>query len=114
MRYRWDTGFWAWLLMRISGGLIVIFLLMHLFVLSRLGVGKEAFEAFIKLADNPFNKLMELGLVGCLIYHGLNGIRVCIMDMGYGLYAQKKLFWIMMVIGIVLFIAAAVPILSHL
>jgi succinate dehydrogenase / fumarate reductase, cytochrome b subunit len=116
MRYRWDTGFVAWLLMRISGVFIVVFLLMHLFVLSRLGMGKEAFESFffVRLAEQPLNKLLELGLIGCLLFHGLNGIRICIIDFGWGVQVQKRLFWTMMAIGIVVFIVAAVPILSHL
>jgi len=116
MRYRWDTGFVAWLLMRISGVLIVVFLLTHLFVLSHLGMGKEAFESFffVRLAEQPINKLLELGLIGCLLFHGLNGVRICAIDFGWGVYAQKRLFWAMMAIGIVVFVVAAVPILSHL
>jgi succinate dehydrogenase / fumarate reductase cytochrome b subunit len=116
MRYRWDIGFVAWLLMRISGALIVVFLLVHLFVLSHLGLGKEAFESFlfVRLAEQPLNKLLELGLIGCLLFHGLNGIRICVIDFGKGVYVQKRLFWAMMTVGAVLFVAAAVPILSHL
>lgn len=114
MRYRWDTGFVAWLLMRITGVLILLFLIMHLVVLSRLGVSKEAFEAWVRLTDNPVMKLLELGLVGCVLYHGLNGIRICILDLGWGLYVQKRLFWAMMAVGVAIFAVAAVPILAHL
>jgi succinate dehydrogenase / fumarate reductase cytochrome b subunit len=113
MRYRWDTGFWAWLLMRVSGVLIVLYLILHLFVLSRLGVGKEAFEALVGLMDNPVTKLLELGLVGCILYHGLNGIRICILDLGWGLFEQKRLFWATMAVGAVIFAVAAVPVLMH-
>jgi len=116
MRYRWDIGFVAWLLMRISGVLIVIFLLMHLFVLSRLGLGKEAFESFffVRLAEHPINKLLELGLIGCVLYHGLNGIRICAMDLGWGIHSQKRLYWAAVAVAAVIFVAAAIPILSHL
>lgn len=116
MRYRWDPGFVAWLLMRITGGLIVLFLIVHLFVLSHLGLGKEAFEGFffVRLADKPLNKLLELGLVGCLIFHGLNGIRVCLVDFTRAVFFQRRLFWAVVGFGAVIFVAAAVPILSHL
>jgi succinate dehydrogenase / fumarate reductase cytochrome b subunit len=113
-RYTWDVGFWAWLLMRISGCLIVLFLLMHLGVLSLLGKGKESFEAFIAITDHPIMKLMELGVVGCLLFHGLNGIRVILFDLGIGLHVQKKLFWGVVVVGMVLFVLAAVPIVTKL
>lgn len=114
MRYRWDIGFWAWLLMRITGVLIVLFLMVHLLVLSRLGLGREAFESFVRLTDHPVMKLLELGLTGAVIYHALNGIRVCIMDFGWGLYAQKRLFWTAVAVGFVLFVAATIPIMSSL
>lgn len=116
MRYRWDVGFVAWLLMRISGVLIVLFLLMHLFVLSHLGLGKEAFEGFffVRLADKPLNKLLELGLVGCLLYHGLNGIRVCLVDFAGGVFVQKRLFWTVVGLGAAMFVVAAIPIVSKL
>jgi succinate dehydrogenase / fumarate reductase cytochrome b subunit len=100
--------------MRISGVLIVLFLLMHLGVLSLLGLGKESFDAFIRFSGNPIQKLLELGMVGCLIFHGLNGIRVIIVDLGWGLYVQKRLFWATAALGFVIFVLAAIPILSHL
>jgi succinate dehydrogenase / fumarate reductase cytochrome b subunit len=114
MRYRWDTGFVAWVLMRVSGVLIVLFLIMHLVVLSRLGSGKEAFEAFVRLTNNPIMKLSELGLIGCVFYHGLNGIRICILDLGWGLYEQKRIFWAVVAIGALIFAVATVPFLAHL
>lgn len=116
MRYRWDIGFVAWLLMRITGVLIMLFLLIHLFVLSHLGLGKEAFEGFffVRLADKPLNKLLELGLIGCLLFHGLNGVRICLIDFMGGVFVQKRLFWTMVAIGAAIFVVAAVPIMSHL
>src|SRR4030042_4358389 len=88
MRYRWDIGFLAWLLMRISGALLIFVFLMHLFVLSHLGLGKEAFESFffVRLAEQPINKLLELGLIGCLLFHRANGHPIRIIDLGWGGY----------------------------
>ncbi len=114
MRYRWKTGFWAWLLMRVSGGLIVVYLFMHLWVLSGLSLGKESFDGAMEILQNPILKLFELGLFGCVLYHALNGIRVCIMDLGYLVEKQRGLFWGVVVVGLVIFVVGSVPVLMHL
>jgi succinate dehydrogenase/fumarate reductase cytochrome b subunit len=44
-------------------------------------------------------------LLAFLIYHTLNGIRELIIDFGSGALYHKKLFWVMMVIGLVFFVA---------
>jgi succinate dehydrogenase/fumarate reductase cytochrome b subunit len=44
-------------------------------------------------------------LLAFLIYHTLNGIRELFIDFGSGALYHKKLFWVMMVIGLVFFVA---------
>jgi succinate dehydrogenase/fumarate reductase cytochrome b subunit len=44
-------------------------------------------------------------LLAFLIYHTLNGIRELVIDFGSGALYHKKLFWVMMVIGLVCFVA---------
>jgi succinate dehydrogenase/fumarate reductase cytochrome b subunit len=44
-------------------------------------------------------------LLAFLIYHALNGVRELIVDFGNGALYHKKLFWVMMVIGVVVYVA---------
>jgi succinate dehydrogenase/fumarate reductase cytochrome b subunit len=47
-------------------------------------------------------------LLAFLIYHTLNGVRELIVDFGQGALYHKKLFWVMMAIGLALFIAGLI------
>ena len=57
MRYQPQTGFMAWLLMRITGVGIVIFLPIHVWGLQTMLSGPEAFNRYIQLYSQPvFNR----------------------------------------------------------
>ena len=71
MRYRWQLGFWAFLLMRISGVALALYLAMHLYVLHNLLKGPETFDAVMKTVQNPVFKFFELVLLGGVLYHSI-------------------------------------------
>jgi len=47
-------------------------------------------------------------LLACLIYHALNGVRELIIDFGSGALYHKKLFWAVMIIGLVIYVTTLV------
>jgi len=109
MFYRWHVGTWAWVLHRISGVVIALYLLLHICVISYLQKGPESFNRVMGLLGLPLFKLLEIGLLGVVIYHVLNGIRLVILDLGWGTAHQKKMFWAVVVVGIVIFVLGAIP-----
>jgi succinate dehydrogenase / fumarate reductase cytochrome b subunit len=44
------------------------------------GWGPSAYNKVVAVYHNPFIRLLELALVGFVIYHALNGIRIMIFD----------------------------------
>jgi succinate dehydrogenase / fumarate reductase cytochrome b subunit len=112
MRYRWQLGFWAFLLMRISGVAITVYLILHIYVLSHLLEGPAAFDELMKTVQSPLFKLFEVALLGGVLYHVLNGVRILWIDFVSGLSNQKAWFWAMMAAGVVVFIFGAIPILK--
>lgn len=114
MRYRWFTGGWSWLLMRVTGLLFILYLGLHIYVLHFLAKEGAAFDRLMRTMNQPIFKLLEIGLLGVVIYHSLNGIRILIIDFGRGAWYHKGLFWVLIAVGIVIFLAGAIPILSHL
>ncbi len=76
MRYRWQLGFWAFLLMRISGVALIFYLMLHIYVLHHLLEGPAAFDELMKTVQSPLFKFFEVALLGAVLYHGLNGVRV--------------------------------------
>lgn len=80
--YRWHAGFFAWLLHRLAGAALAGYLILHLYVLSRLAEGPEAFDGVMNMFDHPIIRLLEIGLLGVVAYHTINGLRIVLMDYG--------------------------------
>ncbi len=112
MRYRWQVGFWAFLLMRISAVAITLYLILHIAVLSYLLKGPTAFDGLMKTVQTPLFKFFELALLGGVLFHALNGVRILWIDLASAAHYQKALFWAMISLGVVVFIWGAIPILK--
>ncbi len=103
MLYRWRTGANAWLIHRISGVAVGVYLLLH--VLDRFGA-KYDVKGLAGLGNCLTSKAVVVILLALLIYHSLNGVRGLIVDFGSGALYYKKVFWVMMLIGVVVYVAA--------
>jgi len=113
-RYRWFTGSFAWILHRLSGLALAVYLLMHLYSVSKLAAGPEKFDALMKVYASPLFKIGEVLIWAAFVYHALNGLRVVWMDLGKGSLFHKKLFAGVMVLAVVLFAAGAWGMLRHM
>lgn len=107
-------GVWAFWLHRLSGLLIIFYLLTHILVISSITGGQANFDAAMKFLKSPIFVLLEMGLIGCITLHGLNGIRIVLFDLGYGIKQQKTIFIIMMIIAAVLTGIAFIVALPHI
>jgi len=92
---------WAWLLFRISGVLLAIYLFAHIIVIST-GHFNE-FNRLMKAFDNPVAVVADLALVVAVLYHALNGVRIILMDFGIGIQRHKIMFWSAMAVVVVCF-----------
>ncbi|MBW1709067.1 MAG: succinate dehydrogenase, cytochrome b556 subunit [Deltaproteobacteria bacterium] len=86
--YRWHPGFVVWVLHRLSGLGLAGYLILHIWVLSHLMRGEAEFKRVMDTFESPLIRLMEIGLLGLVLFHGLNGIRIVLMD--YGPMANKE------------------------
>jgi succinate dehydrogenase / fumarate reductase cytochrome b subunit len=93
------VGSWAFALNRLTGLGLVLYLFLHLVILSLLLRGEAGWDAFIRLARSPLFLTLDVVLIFGIVFHGLNGIRVGMIGMGYGVRAQRALFWILMAFG---------------
>ncbi len=96
------TGTWAFALNRLTGLGLMLYLMLHLGMLTLLLLGEEQWDAFIELARHPLILALDVVLIFGILYHGLNGIRVTLVGMGIAVRWQKKLFWILMAVGALL------------
>lgn len=94
MRYRLKPGFAAWLLMRATGVALSLYLAVHIWVLSHLSRGPEAFDALRQRLEGPLVNGLEVMLAAALILHGANGLRIIVVDFTEGSTYHKPLFWL--------------------
>jgi len=100
-RFR-QMGTWAFILNRVTGLGLALYLLLHLFMLSKLVQGETAYNDFIALAKTPVIKVGEMFVIAAGIIHGLNGIRIGLTSFGIGTRYQKQMFIGLMVVSLIL------------
>jgi succinate dehydrogenase / fumarate reductase cytochrome b subunit len=108
-----QPGTWAFILNRVTGLGLTLYLFLHLIVLGLLAQGPDAFNTFIKLASSPIFLFGELLVVAAGIIHGLNGIRIGLTTFGVGVSKQKQMFYVFFAIAIVLSLFFAVVMFRH-
>ena len=112
--YRGKIGMWSWVLHRITGVAIFFFLLVHTLDTALVRVSPEAYNAVINTNKTPIIGLAELGLVAAILFHGLNGIRVILIDFWRkGAKYQNVMFWIVIAIALAIFAVFTPRHLSH-
>lgn len=79
-RNRADIGYLAFVLHRVSGLAITLFLPLHFLLLGTALGGESALQAGLGWTDHPFFKIAETGLVLGLALHLGLGIRLLIIE----------------------------------
>jgi len=114
MAYRWHAGYIAWLLNRITGLAVTLYLGVHIWVMHHLMKGQEGFNEVMNVIQSPLTLIFEVLLIGAVLYHGINGARIMIVEFFGGSKHQKGLFYGVLVVAGILFLWTAVSALSHI
>ncbi|MHA2363163.1 MAG: hypothetical protein ACXAC7_04345 [Candidatus Hodarchaeales archaeon] len=119
-------GFKAWILQRLTGILLVVYLGFHFAIVGTLTLDStgEIYNDLTRTLNEPLlhisgdflgaslekatslGFMVDVGIIALLVYHGLNGLRVILFDLGIGIRRQKTLFWIFFIVGIVMWALA--------
>jgi succinate dehydrogenase / fumarate reductase cytochrome b subunit len=111
--YRIHLGTVAWILHRLSGLALIFYLLLHIWVISHLIGGRASFDEIMESFGTPLFKFLEIGLIGVILYHLFNGLRVTLVDMGVLVEKQKLLFGIVVVVWLVTWAAFTVVMINR-
>ena len=90
--YKGHEGQWSWMIHRITGVGIILFLFAHVLDTVLVGWGPEAYNRVIAAYENPLVRLLELGLVGAVLFHALNGVKILLIDFFPRLV--KHIYWL--------------------
>lgn len=105
MLRRHSVGIKVWLLHRITGVGLLLYLLAHIATMSTaMFLGEEAFKrTFEILFKTPIFIFFDVLVLAALLIHALNGLRLVLMEMGYFVVKQKQ-----KVVLIITFVAALI------
>jgi len=113
--YRGDPGMWSWVLHRITGATVFFFLFVHVLDTALVRVSPQAYNEVVDTYKTPIIGLMEVGLVACVLYHGLNGLRVILVDFWWqGPRYQRQMLWGVAAIWLIVMVPATVVIGMHM
>lgn len=108
-----NVGTWSWLLHRITGVILVIYLFMHLFALSSSIGGETTFNTWLSYLQTPLTHVLEIGLAAVVAFHLLNGLRITIADFFFLTKPHKTIFWIAMIIFLIFMVITMVVFLGR-
>lgn len=112
--YRGYEGMWTWVAHRITGVAVFFFLLVHVLDTALVRVSPSAYDMVIASYKTPIVNLMEVGLVGAVLFHALNGIRIILVDFwSKGPRVQRQLTWAILGIWVVLMVPGTYFMLIH-
>lgn len=101
--YRGKSGQWAFVLHRITGFLVFFFLLLHVVDVSLINISTELYDDVHALYGNVMFRLFEVGLLGALVYHAFNGVRIVMIDFFPGsIRNEKVMFTVVLFLSVVL------------
>jgi succinate dehydrogenase / fumarate reductase cytochrome b subunit len=99
---------WSWLLHRVAGLGILLFLLVHIVDISLLNFGPNVYDEGISLFGTTIVRLISLALIAAVLYHSFNGIRIMLIDFWpKAVRFQATMFAIVLVASVVCFLPMA-------
>ncbi len=96
--YKGGIGQWSWAAHRITGVLVLAFLFGHIVDTFAVGFGPELYDETISLYKQWWFKPFEVALVGAVIYHAFNGLRIILFDFWPKLALKQKPFAIVQIV----------------
>jgi succinate dehydrogenase / fumarate reductase cytochrome b subunit len=90
---------WSWVAHRITGVGVFFFLLVHVLDTALVRVSPDAYNRVIATYKTPIINLLEVGLVGMVLFHALNGIRLILVDFwSQGPKYHRQMLWAVMAV----------------
>jgi succinate dehydrogenase / fumarate reductase cytochrome b subunit len=111
LNYRGREGHWSFLLHRITGLGTGLFLTVHIVDTALVYFAPLVYQDVLTLYQSTLFGLGEVALVFCVLYHGVNGLRVAFFDMfapkNWTIPTQRKSTLWTLIISLVLWVPAA-------
>ena len=105
---------WPWVTNRIAAVLTFLFLLLHIVDTAMLRVSPDAYDRVADLYRNPVAAVVEVVLIGAVLFHGLSGLRTTLLDLSARAARRaRELLWTVVIVWLVLMVPAAYFLLRY-
>lgn len=105
-----STGFLSFVLRRVTGVALVLYLFLHMWVIGSINDSPGAFDVRLALVQTPVFKFAEVLLLAAVVYHGIDGIRLLLVHYFNMTEYRKSLLYAVLVVSGLLIIAGGLPI----
>lgn len=93
---------YAWVTQRITGLILLGFLIVHLYTLSSILGGEVTYNQTMKALESPFIKIGELLLIWVILFHSFNGFRLIMYNL-FPALNHKRLAYSAYLVSLLLF-----------
>lgn len=94
LRYRGREGMWTWILHRMTGLGVLLFLIVHVVDTGLIIYSPEFYDHALALYKHPLFRVGELFIVFGVLFHAVNGLRIIVQDFWpYVMQHQRRLAW---------------------
>jgi succinate dehydrogenase / fumarate reductase, cytochrome b subunit len=110
MRYGGGIGQWSWLIHRVTGLGILLFLIVHIIDTFLVVAYPAEYDFTVDIYGGVFwgtyywllrwgFRFAELGLIACVLFHAVNGVRIALFDLWpRSAEYQRQAFWVVLFI----------------
>lgn len=94
-------GFWPWFLQRATAVLLLAFLGAHLWLEHFAAPGRvTTYRRVAARLAHPAFVALDWGLLALVVFHGLNGARTAVLDLGLSPAGERAVTWLAVVLGV--------------
>jgi len=126
LRYGGGIGQWSWLIHRVTGLGIALFLIVHIVDTFLVVAYPAEYDFTVAIYGGTFSgnyywplrwafRISELALIACVVFHAVNGVRIILFDFWpRAATIQKPIFWGVLVVFLAIMVPVAFVVLGAL
>ena len=101
-------GMWPWLGQRVTAVLVLVTIMVHLVLTHYISIGHLSFDNIADRLASGAVLVNDIVLLVAVVFHGLNGLRMVVLDWGLSNVAGRRVFdvvlWLVGITAIVLLV----------
>ena len=94
LRYRGREGMWTWILHRVTGLGILLFLIIHVVDTGIVIYRPDLYDDALNIYKSAFFRFAEVAIFFSVLFHAFNGLRIIIQDFWpMTMLRQRQMVW---------------------